>query len=136
MEISDDIFKHCWCLDVSFVPPLNSNEAPDMSGILSTRNICQKPQTVNHTGHLVSSCFCSYRILDFPHMNIDISTDVNACHAIHLLTHSHMYKIYILIATQCNSSFGLLLRIKPTFVFYPTLDVHRFHLTCFATMLC
>lgn len=38
IEISDDIFKHCWCLDVSFVPPLNSNEA-DMSGILSTRNI-------------------------------------------------------------------------------------------------
>ena len=31
-----------WCLDVSFVPPLNS-EAPYMSGILSTRNIWQKP---------------------------------------------------------------------------------------------
>lgn len=56
-------------------------------------------------------------------MNIDVSTDVNACHVIYPLTHSHMYKMYILITTQCHSPFGLLfahLKKKTTFVFYPT----------------
>lgn len=122
IEIFDDIFKHCWCLDVSFVPPLNSNEA-DMSGILSTRNICQKPQTVNHTGHSVSSCFCSYRILDFPqfeyrriyrckcmscYISLDPFTYVQN-------VHSHYYSVPLSLWLAFCA-----FKKENTFVFYPT----------------